>query len=218
MVRSRGLYIILFHHQTTTNCFLDIIFFVLYIILFHHQTTTRSLGVVERVLLYIILFHHQTTTGFRKNLSETCCISFYFIIKPQPSASRLRRAYVVYHSISSSNHNWKWQNTRFMEVVYHSISSSNHNAFCCPYGSQDVVYHSISSSNHNLGKIRPSVLSLYIILFHHQTTTHGGGDGMGYGCISFYFIIKPQPPRVVPRSRKRCISFYFIIKPQPSMP
>ncbi len=35
---------------------------VLYLILFHHQTTTESRSNQFIALLYLILFHHQTTT------------------------------------------------------------------------------------------------------------------------------------------------------------
>ena len=98
------------------------------------------------------------------------CISFYFIIKPQPSLTPSAMRYVVYHSISSSNHNY-W--------TYHRRT-----------------------------------FRLYIILFHHQTTTPIRLWSLPLGCISFYFIIKPQPEARDDAAKYSCISFYFIIKPQ----
>ena len=57
------LYIILFHHQTTTVSLTPSGSALLYIILFHHQTTTSGYKTLLEAELYIILFHHQTTTN-----------------------------------------------------------------------------------------------------------------------------------------------------------
>ena len=99
------LYIILFHHQTTTSSCIADGGRQLYIILFHHQTTTDSRSRTRTSKLYIILFHHQTTTDTDKVALVASCISFYFIIKPQLGCGKLEVGKVVYHSISSSNHN-----------------------------------------------------------------------------------------------------------------
>ena len=100
------------------------------------------------------------------------------------------------------------------KVVYHSISSSNHNYFVTKSEIAKVVYHSISSSNHNHSAWHSVCKLLYIILFHHQTTTVMAEIVCVCGCISFYFIIKPQRQVRQLNNNRCCISFYFIIKPQ----
>ena len=144
--------------------------------------------------LSVSLSHHQTTTACAKPCPMPCCISFYFIIKPQPCTTRMPFLPVVYHSISSSNHNKNCPvNCRYF-VVYHSISSSNHNVQL-PSVSLNGLY--IILFHHQTTTMTVKAFSqavLYIILFHHQTTTASQSQKTEASCISFYFIIKPQPP------------------------
>ena len=122
--------------------------------------------------LSVSLSHHQTTTACAKPCPMPCCISFYFIIKPQPCTTRMPFLPVVYHSISSSNHNVQLPsvslNGLYIILFHHQTTTMTVKAF-----SQAV---------------------LYIILFHHQTTTASQSQKTEASCISFYFIIKPQPP------------------------
>ena len=70
-----------------------------------------------------------------------------------------------------------------------------------------VVYRTIPTSNHNLISRAKIILSLYIVLFLHQTTTILNLQMFLLCCISYYSYIKPQQinfkldfPRVVYRT------------------
>ena len=100
---------------------------LLYIFWFLHQTTTEPLTTLNVNVLYIFWFLHQTTTDRgmnrkgercisfdsyikpqlhnRSHLPITCCISFDSYIKPQHQNNLLRKDYVVYLLIPTSNHN-----------------------------------------------------------------------------------------------------------------
>ena len=103
--------------------------------------------------------------------SRHCCISFYSYIKPQLDARKLKRLYVVYRSIPTSNRNF-FRNRHFLRivvyrsiptsnrndghgfpnlalVVYRSIPTSNRNFFCIHNQRGFVVYRSIPTSNRN---------------------------------------------------------------------
>ena len=56
-------------------------------------------------------------------------------------------------------------------VVYHLVPTSNHNLQCIQLLQGRVVYHLVPTSNHNLTFVCPRIVSLFIILFLHQTTT-----------------------------------------------
>ena len=132
--RGSTLYLILFLHQTTT--FIRFIRFIvmLYLILFLHQTTTTT----HRWMLYsccilfcfyikpqqspnVIFFHNgcilfcfyikpqprATPRGRRER-----CILFCFYIKPQLASRMMRGLWVVSYSVSTSNHNSKFENQK----------------------------------------------------------------------------------------------------------
>ena len=80
---SGPLYIVLFLHQTTTNCKCGATQKELYIVLFLHQTTTAHVVEHQLGVLYIVLFLHQTTTWTTFGTSPSSCISYYSYIKPQ---------------------------------------------------------------------------------------------------------------------------------------
>ena len=99
------LFLILFHHQTTTTVCVLTQSATLFLILFHHQTTTIPLGSYTKGQLFLILFHHQTTTIIYLFYHYCCCFLSYFIIKPQLLPERVLLHMVVSYLISSSNHN-----------------------------------------------------------------------------------------------------------------
>ncbi len=78
-----------------------------------------------------------------------------------------------------------------------SISTSNHNLASVSKNSLKVVSYSISTSNHNFNFEAISIISLYLILFLHQTTTFLTLLRVTFCCILFYFYIKPQPTTVL---------------------
>ena len=146
---NRGLFIILFLHQTTTRCtpqphtaMLFIILFLhqtttfagdamspslLFIILFLHQTTTISQSVKRIFKLFIILFLHQTTTVIVEQFDNIGCLSSCSYIKPQRLIQHRGQQRVVYHLVPTSNHNSLHSSTSHGDVVYHLVPTSNHN-------------------------------------------------------------------------------------------
>ena len=121
------LYIILFLHQTTTAGFLEVLNFWLYIILFLHQTTT-PLCVTAFYACCISYYSYIKPQRYVDNFGKVSrCISYYSYIKPQRSGVSRLETYVVYHTIPTSNHNWKRHFSESAQVVYHTIPTSNHN-------------------------------------------------------------------------------------------
>ena len=142
------------------------------------------------------------------------CISFYFIIKPQPSLTPSAMRYVVYHSISSSNHNyWTYHRRTFRLyiILFHHQTTTPQAQPSSPWPLYIILFH------HQTTTETPATIrynKLYIILFHHQTTTP---------CLfllwhdELYIILfhhQTTTPGIVTIMLTRCISFYFIIKPQ----
>ena len=141
------------------------------IIRFLHQTTTHCGRLWSWHKLSIIRFLHQTTTQVFCTFFLRRCLSSDFYIKPQLAPDNPASAGVVYHQISTSNHNLSTFSLYLVEVVYHQISTSNHNV--------------------RIKSKRADRLS--IIRFLHQTTTRPRYAGGLRGCLSSDFYIKPQP-------------------------
>ena len=118
------------------------------------------------------------------------------------------------YSISTSNHNARWQAYQRRRVVSYSISTSNHNSANASTILGIVVSYSISTSNHNLDTYTQSVDLLCLILFLHQTTTLLVLSFLSMRCVLFYFYIKPQPLCEGDDQVYSCVLFYFYIKPQ----
>ena len=78
-----------------------------------------------------------------------------------------------------------------------------------------VVQYLISSPNHNGWRGMRTEVSLFSILFHHQTTTVSPAPFRREGCLVSYFITKPQLPTSKGHRRQGCLVSYFITKPQP---
>ena len=146
----------------------------------------------RQATLYIVLFLHQTATRAAGNESEVCCISFYSYIKPQLRGERaFRRCCCI--------------------SFYSYIKPQRSNI---PKVLRYVVYRSIPTSNRNPSRLHPTRLTLYIVLFLHQTATEGWYFRRHYSCISFYSYIKPQLQTSTTTQPPCCISFYSYIKPQ----
>ena len=105
------------------------------------------------------------------SLLKMGCILSYFIIKPQPSCLHFTHSTGCILSYFIIKPQLKWSHIFWISVVSYLISSSNHNQSC--------------------GHRFP--WELYLILFHHQTTTTATWWTCWAGCILSYFIIKPQP-------------------------
>ena len=108
--------------------------------------------------------------------------------------------------------------TKPLLVVSYSISTSNHNFDFDDFRQGAVVSYSISTSNHNPLTLIQIPLSLYLIPFLHQTTTCYIVYYLCISCILFHFYIKPQPTCPFCPCRGSCILFHFYIKPQPTCP
>ena len=100
-----------------------------------------------------------------------------------------------------------------------------------------VVYHLVPTSNHNLSSALSDALSLFIILFLHQTTTMKTSFDLSprlfiilflhqtttlahrtwrpHRCLSSCSYIKPQLCLVQKSHFLRCLSSCSYIKPQP---
>ena len=100
-------------------------------------------------------------------------------------------------------------------VVSYLISSSNHNPVLRRRSVLRVVSYLISSSNHNGANDVIGVYGLFLISYHHQTTTSLCALLYFVGCFLSHIIIKPQPPPFYPWGNGCCFLSYIIIKPQP---
>ena len=98
------------------------------------------------------------------------CDLFYFYIKPQLHVLSLILLLVVTYSISTSNHNSFFVNTKLNSVVTYSISTSNHNYFTLPDAIRGVVTYSISTSNHNTNKY--NFMAKKVVTYSISTSNH----------------------------------------------
>jgi len=143
----------------------------LYIILFLHQTTTDCGSTSRTCWLYIILFLHQTTTMRPEMFIPLSCISSYSYIKPQRFRSGSSRKRVVYHPIPTSNHNHIGivgiHHELYIILFLHQTTT------CMILVLSIVVLYIILFLHQTTTLISCSTLHplLYIILFLHQTTT-----------------------------------------------
>ena len=144
------------------------------------------------VVLYIVLFLHQTTTMTSCTGMLKGCISYYSYIKPQLVNDSVMEVVVVYRTIPTSNHNEEKEEKE----------------------EEKVVYRTIPTSNHNIPILLMSSLTLYIVLFLHQTTTFLISIQKSARCISYYSYIKPQRGIAINLDTIGCISYYSYIKPQ----
>ena len=144
-----------------------------------------------------------------------CCLSSCSYIKPQQCYELYKNNSVVYHLVPTSNHNSITVLSLGSCVVYHLVPTSNHNNDDCatllifvvyhlvPTSNHNirtvgvvigfVVYHLVPTSNHNLLPILYRLLTLFIILFLHQTTTLSNLPLRLLSCLSSCSYIKPQP-------------------------
>ena len=113
--------------------------------------------------LFIILFLHQTTTRSSRWTLRRCCLSSCSYIKPQPTAPPKLS---VAGCLSSCSYIKPQLDDRSLYI-------------------SSVVYHLVPTSNHNFAQSIILVITLFIILFLHQTTTFAG-DAMS---PSLLFII-----------------------------
>ena len=77
-----------------------------------------------------------------------------------------------------------------------------------------VVYRTIPTSNHNRSLQTPSELSLYIVLFLHQTTTALLLVVLVIGLYIVLFLHQTTTDCFVQQNGFCCISYYSYIKPQ----
>ena len=99
---------------------------------------------------------------------------------------------VVYHLVPTSNHNRPALQRHRAPVVYHLVPTSNHNQRPPRKLVNFVVYHLVPTSNHNTNLLPLFLMTLFIILFLHQTTTMCFFCTAEIGCLSSCSYIKPQ--------------------------
>ena len=145
------------------------------------------------LLIFIFMSYIKPQLVDPLQIQNLGCISYYSYIKPQQFVPSVVIWLVVYRTIPTSNHNWVDDNKQKIAVVYRTIPTSNHN------------WH----------EERPVSITLYIVLFLHQTTTSLMYCCCSLGCISYYSYIKPQHIGISYCFTTRCISYYSYIKPQP---
>ena len=102
--------------------------------------------------------------------SKVCCFLSYFIIKPQLKSQQEHQRACCFLS-------------------YFIIKPQRILVYQAP---QRVVSYLISSSNHNIADTMQTLFELFLILFHHQTTTALAMLCTWLSCFLSYFIIKPQ--------------------------
>ena len=172
------LYLIPFLHQTTTGYLLCCFFYRC--ILFHFYIKPQLRAMFPARISSCILFHFYIKPQHSRlgSYEAKGCILFHFYIKPQPCS-------VVYFGPPSC-------------ILFHFYIKPQH--LFQKVFFDNVVSYSISTSNHNFEQGAPSILTLYLIPFLHQTTTALKTFLFPSSCILFHFYIKPQP---VPNRGKR---------------
>ena len=187
----------------------------LFIILFLHQTTTHVLQPLRDSTLFIILFLHQTTTLKLRIIKRLCCLSSCSYIKPQlarPTPLMLDRclsscsyikpqlrtlnkilAFVVYHLVPTSNHNYmamnQLTNGLFIILFLHQTTTEYQKKKRGAALFIILFLHQTTTSCQYLLLLA----ALFIILFLHQTTTRPASRPRPTSCLSSCSYIKPQP-------------------------
>ena len=147
-----------------------------------------------------------------------CCIASSFYIKPQRLTTGVPASSVVLHPLSTSNHNRQGAELDGDIVVLHPLSTSNHNSSLGIAAKKLVVLHPLSTSNHNLLSSVSRRVSLYCILFLHQTTTRRELEQVVGRLYCILFLHQTTTSSCFRCSSRCCIASSFYIKPQPRTP
>ena len=120
---------------------------------------------------------------------------------------------VVYHLVPTSNHNilvilqrnvqlfiilFLHQTTTTGKTISTTVGCLSSCSYIKPqrlmrdYSLVTVVYHLVPTSNHNHDRRAGKHITLFIILFLHQTTTRYFVVQLLHGCLSSCSYIKPQ--------------------------
>ena len=102
------------------------------------------------------------------------------------------RLHVVYRTIPTSNHNPSIALPHHGKVVYRTIPTSNHNWVLSILATLTLYIVLFLHQTTTAIKFVFASLLLYIVLFLHQTTTQNLSENDTNGCISYYSYIKPQ--------------------------
>ena len=169
-------------------------------------------------MLYIVLFLHQTTTDNNHKMVTTSCILFFSYIKPQPYifAIYAYKRCILFFSYIKPQHFHFFMFITFSCILFFSYikpqrtHTQYRSGVCCilffSYIKPQllnvenrffcVVYCSFPTSNHNMTTNYLFEISLYIVLFLHQTTTINVSLLLHRCCILFFSYIKPQHARL----------------------
>ena len=158
-------------------------------------------------MLYCILFLHQTTTTLMMTWSYASCIASSFYIKPQLTDFETWRD----DSCIASSFYIKPQLFPLVRivgcVVLHPLSTSNHNWTGVKHTNISLYCILFLHQTTTLEVDGNPLLELYCILFLHQTTTSFTSSTRFCGCIASSFYIKPQ------LNRGRNISITVVLHP-----
>ena len=176
----------------------------------HNYVPFRSL----KLLLYIVLFLHQTTTCSDKFVFPSCCISYYSYIKPQPwdCLTEQQRSCISYYSYIKPQRGYHQGCPAI--VVYRTIPTSNHNLPVYDYPTVTLYIVLFLHQTTTASAIRDSARMLYIVLFLHQTTTIDVGILSGIELYIVLFLHQTTTLPFLPSPSLCCISYYSYIKPQ----
>ena len=166
-------------------------------------------------MLYILIFLHQTATNVHRpvqlfrcislysyikpqhnylicNVSESC-ISLYSYIKPQPYVLFILASDAVYPYIPTSNRNLAEAIIPFLGAVYPYIPTSNRNRLLLLSQCLTLYILIFLHQTATGASLILSIHGLYILIFLHQTATGSYPRNNSPSCISLYSYIKPQP-------------------------
>ena len=122
--------------------------------------------------LYFFPYLHQTTTWV---VAHGVSVFVVFLSLSTSNHNRWRTwratTAVVFLSLSTSNHNADPCAQLRVPVVFLSLSTSNHNAEPATSRLPPVVFLSLSTSNHNTVWLEKYKYVLYFFPYLHQTTT-----------------------------------------------
>ena len=166
-----------------------------------------------------------------------CCISYYSYIKPQPCNCFFFILSVVYRTIPTSNHNFRFFlcfNTALYIVLFLHQTTTEHDRErcalrCISYYSyikpqpnyesariKSVVYRTIPTSNHNTCIL--CVCARIVVYRTIPTSNHNSTIDVRINFMLYIVLFLHQTTTFSfkGQDQRRCISYYSYIKPQPT--
>ena len=215
LIRTKALFLIHFLHQATTLYETTYRCSSLFLIHFLHQATTRWPNWYARKRCSLFIFYIKPQQFVLRAFLWPCCSLFIFYIKPQLCGLELEIqgscSLFIFYIKPQQCRGTHQSNMGCSLFIFYIKPQLRPDLFFF----LSVVPYSFSTSSHNLIAVRVSLVTLFLIHFLHQATTHR--PWRRKRCLLFLIHFLHQattPPTVRLLSRVGCSLFIFYIKPQ----